>query len=245
MSTAIERVRAGRAAPRPPRPPQDAIRPATGQNVPEDSLRAMKGVLWSVTVARMVLVPVFLVGALRVEELAAQGLDPGRLRWGLVLTLAVIAASDALDGWIARRFGLTTQAGAIMDAVADKLAQIALVAFFTFGSGPTFASLPLWFFALLVARDAVLGGGWIALRKRAAPFPVVHRIHGRAATVGVFAMLFWLTVGIEGEGFVTLMLFTAALIWVSVGAYVADAWIAMRRARSEDMAPVPPEGAEP
>jgi hypothetical protein len=60
------------------------------------------------------------------------------------------------------------------------------------------------------------------------PFQVVHRIHGRAATVGVFAILFWLTAGIASDGFAALMLLTAALIWVSTAAYVADAWMAWR-----------------
>jgi phosphatidylglycerophosphate synthase len=203
--------------------------PQLGQNVPDDSVRAMRGILWSVTLARMMLVPVFVVGALRVEELALLGTGPGRLRWGLVLTLAAIAGSDVLDGWIARRFGLATQAGAVVDALADKLAQVTLVAFFTFSGGAAFASLPLWFFALVLGRDLVLGGGWVALRARSVPFDVVHRIHGRAATVGVFAMLFWLTAGIESDGFAALMLLTAALIWVSTAAYVADAWMVTRR----------------
>ena len=228
MSTAIERIRAEEFPRVDPRPAQDTMGRESGQDVPDDSVRAMRGVLWSVTLARMVLVPVFLVAAFRVEELALVGVDPGRLRWGLVLTLAAIAGSDVLDGWIARHFGLATRAGAVMDALADKLAQVALVAFFTFGSGTAFAPLPLWFFALVLGRDLVLGGGWVAIRTRAVPFQVVHRIHGRAATVGVFAMLLWLTAGIASDGFAALMLLTAALIWVSTAAYVADAWMAWR-----------------
>jgi cardiolipin synthase (CMP-forming) len=231
MSIAVERVRTDRFPRGHPSPIQDPMGPQLGQNVPDDSVRAMRGVLWSVTVARIVLVPVFLVAAFRLEQLALLGTDPGRLRGGLVLTLAAIAGSDVLDGWIARRFGLATQAGAVVDAFADKLAQVALVAFFTFSGGTAFASLPLWFFVLIVGRDVVLGGGWLALRARALPFQVVHRLHGRAATVGVFAMLLWLTAGIEGDGFTALTLLTAALIWVSMGAYVADAWTAARGPR--------------
>ena len=35
--------------------------------------------------------------------------------------MAVAGASDALDGWMARRFGWISQFGAAMDPVADKL----------------------------------------------------------------------------------------------------------------------------
>jgi cardiolipin synthase (CMP-forming) len=212
--------------------------PTTGQNVPEvpsppddPGTRALKGVLWSLTVARVVLVPVFLVGAFRLQDLVARGVDPSTIRWGLVLTLGVMAASDMLDGWVARRFGLASEAGAIADALADKLAQVALVAFFTFASGPPFAALPIWFLVLLVGRDLLLGSGWLVLRAAGVPFEVFHHVLGRAATAGVFATLLWLTIGIESDVFWAVLMLTAALIWTSLAAYLADAWTAVRRAR--------------
>ena len=214
--------------------------PTLGQNVAECSgmpddpgVHAMRGLLWSLTVARVVLVPVFLVGALQLQDLVARGLDPGTLRWGLVLTLAIIAGSDMLDGWLARRFGLASEAGAIADALGDKLAQLALVAFFTFGGTPPFASLPIWFFVLLVGRELLLGGGWLVLRAAGVPFPPVHRLHGRATTAAIFGLLLWLTVGIESDSFWPLVTLTAALMWLSLSSYVADAWRAVRRARKD------------
>lgn len=232
MSISIDYETAGSAGVVAAPPERDTTGLLSGHIVPDDAAtRALKGVLWSVTLARVVLVPVFLAGALRLQELTLRGADLGTLRWGLLLCLTVIAASDLLDGWIARRYGLASQAGAVADALADKLAQVALVAFFAFGAEPAFAALPVWFFALLVTRDLVLGGGWLVLRIRAVPLSVVHRLHGRAATAGVFGMLLWLTAGIRASGFAALMVVTAALVWVSTGAYVADAWIAARQAR--------------
>jgi len=230
MSISIERFEAGALQEEEPRLERDGLAPLMGRDVPSDPIRALRGVLWSVTLARFVLVPVFLAGALRAQELARLGVDVGRLHVGLLLTLGVIAGSDMLDGWIARRYGMETQGGAIADALADRLVQVALVAFFTFVTGPAFAALPLGFFVLLVGRDIVLGGGWLWLRAHAVPFRVVHRIHGRAATAGVFTMLFWLTARLEPEGLTALMVLTAALIWVSASAYVADAYMAVRHA---------------
>jgi len=230
MGMSIDYVAPGSVGAVEPRPERDAAGPFSGHSVPDDAAaHALKGVLWSVTLARVVLVPVFLAGAFRAQELAHQGAELGALRWGLLLCLSAIAGSDVLDGWIARRFGLASQAGAVADALADKLAQIALVAFFAFGGEPAFASLPVWFLALIVARDLVLGTGWLVLRGRAVPYPVVHRIHGRAATAGVFAILIWLTAGIQAPGFAALLVLTAALVWVSAGAYAGDAWMAVRR----------------
>ena len=43
-------------------------------------------------------------------------------RYGEALVLmAVAGASDALDGWMARRFGWMSQLGKILDPLADKL----------------------------------------------------------------------------------------------------------------------------
>lgn len=46
----------------------------------------------------------------------------------------VAAVTDALDGWIARRFGMTTPLGAFLDPVADKLmVSAALIVLLAFG----------------------------------------------------------------------------------------------------------------
>jgi cardiolipin synthase len=41
-------------------------------------------------------------------------------------TMAVSAATDIIDGWIARHFKLVTDWGKIIDPIADKLTQIAI-----------------------------------------------------------------------------------------------------------------------
>lgn len=46
----------------------------------------------------------------------------------------VAAITDALDGWIARRFGMSTSLGAFLDPVADKLmVSAALIVLLAFG----------------------------------------------------------------------------------------------------------------
>lgn len=46
---------------------------------------------------------------------------------GAVAVLLICAASDVLDGAIARRFGLVTQLGKALDPVADKIIQAAMM----------------------------------------------------------------------------------------------------------------------
>lgn len=68
-----------------------------------------------ITLVRIVLTPVFAFLYLEGEQGAA------------LLVLALAALSDMLDGAIARRFGLITPLGKVLDPVADKVLQLAMM----------------------------------------------------------------------------------------------------------------------
>lgn len=61
--------------------------------------------------------------------------------------------SDALDGWIARRWHAQSKVGAILDAVADKL--FVLFALLTIAAHGKFS---LFLIPLLLARDLLVAG---------------------------------------------------------------------------------------
>ncbi|AKT51844.1 CDP-alcohol phosphatidyltransferase family protein [Arsenicicoccus sp. oral taxon 190] len=91
----------------------------------------------ALTVTRILLVPVFLWLLLgRRDELAAF--------W----VLAASAATDWLDGAMARRFGLVSRLGQLLDPVADRLFVLSTLA------GLLLAGIvPWWFVVALLARD--------------------------------------------------------------------------------------------
>jgi CDP-diacylglycerol---glycerol-3-phosphate 3-phosphatidyltransferase len=66
------------------------------------------------TALRLVLVPVFVA-----LTIASDLTDPG-LRIASALTFAVAAATDFVDGWIARTWNLVTSFGKVADPIADK-----------------------------------------------------------------------------------------------------------------------------
>ncbi|MBK9114149.1 MAG: CDP-alcohol phosphatidyltransferase family protein [Betaproteobacteria bacterium] len=69
------------------------------------------------------------------------------------------AVSDFADGWIARRFGLTSRLGALLDPVADKLGMfVATVALAWHGL------VPVWLAVAIVGRDVVIVAGAAAYR---------------------------------------------------------------------------------
>lgn len=80
--------------------------------------------------------------------------------YSLALILLVLAGlSDALDGFLARRYGWFTRLGAMLDPVADKLFVVSV--FIVFGLK---GSLPWWLIALVIGRDVVIVLGALAYR---------------------------------------------------------------------------------
>ncbi|KAK4163408.1 CDP-alcohol phosphatidyltransferase-domain-containing protein [Cladorrhinum sp. PSN259] len=71
-----------------------------------------------------------------------------------LLSLSLFAyagVSDALDGWIARRYNLQTVVGTIIDPMADKMLMTVLVVALTMK-----AALPLWLAVIILGRDVGL-----------------------------------------------------------------------------------------
>ncbi len=181
-----------------------------------------RGILWVVTLLRVALIPLFVDFGLSAQELARSGLDPGPYRLAALATLVVMGTSDLLDGWIARRWQLESQLGAVVDAVADKLVQVALVAFFALSVGPVFRAIPLWFLFVVFGRDLVLLVGVLMLRARYGPLAVVHRWHGRAASVLVHLVLLWAALRLPATPMTLLLIVTAALSLYSATVYALD-----------------------
>jgi len=178
-----------------------------------------------ITSLRIVLIPVFLwavwptVGTLPLELL--------HHRLGALAVLLAIGGSDLLDGYLARRFGLVSRVGIILDAVADKLAQLSLGAYFTFVD----ARLPLWYFGLLLLRDVLLGIGTYRLHRLGPQTSFEHRYHGKLASTLIFCLLVMLTLGLDDRYALPVMLLSAIAVVFSTGDYVRTGHAAYSEAR--------------
>ncbi len=103
---------------------------------------------------------------------------------GIALALIVVAlATDFLDGYVARRQGIKTQLGLILDPTADKLLISSLAVM-----GAVFKGLPIWMAAVIVAKDAaVFAGAAVIYLRRGLVFPADR--WGRVTT-GVSSVAF-------------------------------------------------------
>ncbi|HEV7709292.1 MAG TPA: CDP-diacylglycerol--glycerol-3-phosphate 3-phosphatidyltransferase [Asanoa sp.] len=96
----------------------------------------------ALTALRLLLVPVF------VALVVTSQLEHAGWRIAATLTFGVASATDLVDGWIARRYGLVTSLGKVADPIADKaLTGSALVLL------SWFDALPWWVTVLILARE--------------------------------------------------------------------------------------------
>jgi cardiolipin synthase len=79
-------------------------------------------------------------------------------QYGATLVIfGIAAASDGLDGYLAKRFNWTSELGKVLDPVADKLLLVSV--FITLAWT---GLVPLWLAAAAVLRDVVIGvGAWV------------------------------------------------------------------------------------
>lgn len=126
----------------------------------------------AISAARIALIPVFVV------LIVGEGTEAA----GLVL-FAFVAATDWVDGYLARRTGTVSTVGAVLDPVADRLAigagLIALV----------IADLiPLWVALTILVRDAlVIAVGLVVLARSRIRIEV--RTLGKVATFGLMSAI--------------------------------------------------------
>ena len=98
--------------------------------------------------------------------------------WARVAIVAVAAATDLLDGPIARRFGASAF-GAVLDPVADKLFMAC-----AFGVVAFSGRLEWYEIAGVLVRDIVATVAFIVTAVSRRPSAIPARVGGKAVTVG-------------------------------------------------------------
>ena len=138
--------------------------------------------------------PVFAWLAWAHGQSVASGTPNPWLRWSALGVFVLAAASDGIDGWVARRFNQRSDFGAFIDPIADKsLLLVAVVVLWWVDWGKTGWSIPGWYAILVVSRDAVILGGITILygfRKRV---KIAPSWAGKTCTVMQMTVIGWVT----------------------------------------------------
>lgn len=161
-----------------------------------------------ITVARLLMVPLIVVMI-------------GAGQWAGAFALFVLAGvSDAVDGFIARRFGMQSQLGAYLDPLADKALLVSIyVALAIHGV------LPPWVAIVVVSRDIMIISAMVLSMLLERPMevrPLVVSKLNTGAQIGLAALLLGANAfGGAPDMLVQLgLLVTVGLTLCSAGAYL-------------------------
>lgn len=165
-----------------------------------------------ITLARILLVPV-----------VVWAIATGQMYFAFLLFLAA-GISDAVDGFLAKRFDMKTELGAYLDPLADKVLIVSIYV----ALGIT-SVIPAWLVILVVSRDIMIVSAvilsWLVDKPvKLKPHPV-----SKLNTVAqiALALLVLASLGFEFSADVTktlLMALVAVLTLLSVAFYLAE-WV--------------------
>jgi cardiolipin synthase len=144
-----------------------------------------------------------------------------------LVLFAVAGFSDAVDGFLARRYHWTSRIGGLMDPLADKLLMVS--SYLTLG---WLGLIPVWLVALVILRDLVIVTGAVIYNARierveATP-SVVSKLNTLAQILLVLSVLFSQAVAALPGWWIDALIYSVlvTIVWSGAG-YV---WTWGRRA---------------
>lgn len=147
-----------------------------------------------ITIARGLLIPVFIGFALYYGQSVKAEAPVLWLRIAAIATFVIAAGTDALDGWIARRFNQRSKLGQVLDPIVDK--GLMLAAMITLAVAHWEPSLPLWFVIVVISRDAVNVIGTLITRYFSPDFHPLPHWTGKTATALQMTAIAWVMLAV-------------------------------------------------
>lgn len=170
-----------------------------------------------ITILRILLIPFFVVEVLYYVK---NGEETHRLL--ALLSFAVAAILDGVDGYIARRYNQRSELGAILDPLADKLLLVSAVILLSFDHTPHLEGVPLWLTGTIIGRDILLLVGVLVIQMTLHKVTVRPRLLGKLATVLQMIVVLWILLKWEESWLQAWTLSAALATGISGLLYVLD-----------------------
>ena len=158
-----------------------------------------------ITISRMALIfPVLILATA----------EPGLNNWVALILFVIAGITDHLDGYVARKTATTSELGALLDLVADKLLIIITLFYFISYESNLFLLVPS---IIIIIREIVISSFRQILAEKEGKNPVkVTFIAKSKTTLQIFALSFLIISPNFGQLF---FLLTICLFWLA--AYVS------------------------
>ncbi len=148
-----------------------------------------------ITIVRIAMIPLFVLMAIYYGESIQRGAPLEWQRYTAIVIFLVAAASDGLDGYVARHYKQRSALGAILDPIADKgllLSGIITLSISNWSeTEPDYGKFPAWFPVLVITRDVVILVGAAVLQLLIGKVKVKPNWTGKVATVCQMCAIAW------------------------------------------------------
>ena len=179
-----------------------------------------------ITIVRILLIPAFVTMAIYYGQSVARGEPLEWQRFAAIVIFLVAAASDGLDGYVARRYNQRSSLGVILDPIADKgllLSGIITLSISNWShSNPEHGQFPVWFPVLVITRDAVILVGSAVLHLLNGTVKVRTSWTGKVATVLQMAAIAWVMLQLHFLPLIYVVAAAGLFTFVSGMIYVRD-----------------------
>lgn len=149
------------------------------------------------TIFRVFLIPVFLILLLCPDGFL--GIFGDTKRYLAVAVFILASCTDAIDGYIARKYNMITNFGKFMDPLADKLlvmsAMIAMI-----GLENSIVPMPSWVVVIIIAREFIITGFRLVAAEK--NIVIAAGFWGKIKTVTQMIMIVVLLVNIDHPVFI-------------------------------------------
>lgn len=176
-----------------------------------------------ITIARILGIPVFILMLIYYKMSLAAGEPNDMQRYAALALFIIIAATDALDGFLARSRDEETRLGAVLDPLADKALLLSAIILLTRPSFPALSpQFPVWFTLLIISRDAVLLSGSFIIHSMIGHVEVRPRWTGKAATFFQMAAIIAALIPLPFKPFIAIVALAGVFTLVSGLQYMLD-----------------------
>jgi len=179
-----------------------------------------------ITIVRILLIPAFVTMAIYYGQSVARGEPLEWQRFAAIIIFLVAAASDGLDGYVARRYNQRSSLGVILDPIADKgllLSGIITLSISNWShSNPEYGQFPVWFPVLVITRDVVILVGSAVLHLLNGTVKVRTSWTGKVATVLQMAAIAWVMLQLHFLPLIYVVAAAGLFTFISGMIYVRD-----------------------
>lgn len=185
-----------------------------------------------ITILRVLLIVPFIIFMLKINDWDLEGYKRDLIRYAATLTFIVMAVSDAVDGYLARKKHQITKLGTFLDPMADKLliTSACILLYSERGHVDGFR-LPGTVVVLIISKDLLISFGFLIVYFITGRVRIVPVFAGKLATTLQLVMVTGILIAPEASKVCSdtaWKIFTAVLWWSAAAAAVVAALVYIR-----------------